>query len=278
MLKSQGLTEKLYPWEESIRVPLLVRYPRALGRVGHRSQAPVNSPDLMPTLLSLAGIPVPPGVQGTDYSASPPSPAEAQPPDTAFLSLPVPITTARAYGIAEYRGVRSRDHTYVRSIHGPWLLYNNQRDPYQMHNLCGHEEARAIQETLDAELNVWLETLNDEFLPADQYLQRDHLTNYLEPYSSVGHTRSPWNDWESTMSSRACSIDAPLGSVLANPAAKAVVQRELPDLPNDPNPGQMRQGWISLRLLQRAGFGISEAKLDSIEAQLAEIDASAGRP
>ena len=61
----------------------------------------------------------------------------------ALISLPVPITEARRYGFAEYRGLRTERYTYVRSIHGPWLLYDNQADPYQMHNVrqCGLEEA-----------------------------------------------------------------------------------------------------------------------------------------
>ena len=34
MMQSQGLTTKLHPWDESIRVPFLLRYPRKLGRKG----------------------------------------------------------------------------------------------------------------------------------------------------------------------------------------------------------------------------------------------------
>ena len=36
MMLSQGLTTKLYPWDESIRVPLLIRYPRKFGRKSRR--------------------------------------------------------------------------------------------------------------------------------------------------------------------------------------------------------------------------------------------------
>ena len=47
------------------------------------------------------------------------------------------FTEARKYGFAEYRGLRTTQHTYVRSIHGPWLLYDNAADPFQMRNLIG---------------------------------------------------------------------------------------------------------------------------------------------
>ncbi len=55
MMLSQGLTTKLYPWDESVRIPFLVRYPRKLGRKGRRIRAPLNMPDIMPTLLVARG-------------------------------------------------------------------------------------------------------------------------------------------------------------------------------------------------------------------------------
>ena len=271
MMGSQGLTEKLYPWEESIRVPLLIRYPRRFGRIGLRSQEPVNSPDIMPTLLGLSGIAVPRGVQGRDYSASPPASRRDGPTNTAFLNLPVSITTSRANGFAEYRGVRSRYYTYVRSIDGPWLLYDNQNDPYQKRNLCGDRGFAKIQRELESDLNRWLRLLGDQFHAGESYLKRDKLSHYLEPYSAVGRVQSPWGDWKSTMQRPVLSVDSPLGDLRRNPTAKSILLKELPELPENPNPGQMRQGWISLRLLHRAGLGVSEAKLNSIEAQLARI-------
>ncbi|MDQ1473697.1 MAG: hypothetical protein QOJ99_5177 [Bryobacterales bacterium] len=68
MMWSQGITTKLHPWDESIRVPFLLRYPRGLGRRGRGVATPINQPDIMPTLLRLAGLQVPAGVQGIDYS------------------------------------------------------------------------------------------------------------------------------------------------------------------------------------------------------------------
>jgi arylsulfatase A-like enzyme len=198
MLYSQDLTTKLYPWEESVRVPFLLRYPRRLGRRGRRVPFLSNVPDIMPLLLGLCGITIPPGVQGTDFSKALLGGA-ADTGTSAFLGLPVPITEARRYGFAEYRGVRTHRHTYVRSIHGPWLLYDNVRDPYQKRNLCGRPEARGAQALLDGQLDGWLARLHDEFLPAAAYLKRDGLEHYRELNTPVGYSRSPWGDWESTL-------------------------------------------------------------------------------
>lgn len=192
MMLSQGLTTKLYPWDESVRVPLLIRYPRGLGRKGRRLDTPFNMPDLMPTLLSLAGLAVPESVEGTNRlhldSAA----------DASLILLPAPITEARRYGFAAYRGLRTRQHTYVRSIHGPWLLYDNGKDPFQMRNRINAPESRDLVREFDRKLDAMLRERHDEFLPAAVYLQRAGLTHYKEPNVPVGHCISPWGDWEST--------------------------------------------------------------------------------
>ena len=198
MMLSQGLTTKLYPWEESIRVPFLVRYPRQLGGKGRRVKAPINAPDILPTLLGLCGLPLPGTVEGSDFSGymtggGPP------PRDAAFLNLPVPITEARRNGFAAYRGLRTERYTYVRSIRGPWLLYDNQRDPYQMHNLCGRGEARGLQIRLDRSLDAELKLRKDEFLPAEEYVRRAGLAHYGEVNVKIGRHPSPWGDWDSTL-------------------------------------------------------------------------------
>ena len=86
-------------------------------------------------------------------------------PVSALLSLPVPITEARRYGFAEYRGLRSERYTYVRSIQGPWLLYDNANDPFQKHNLCSHPSHREIQAQYDRVLDRRLRAIDDQFLP-----------------------------------------------------------------------------------------------------------------
>jgi arylsulfatase A-like enzyme len=199
MMLSQGLTTKLYPWDESIRIPFLVRYPRKLGKAGRKIPTPLNMPDMMPTLLRLADLPIPKTVQGFDYSKLAMGAAPDREAKPALLTLAVPITEARRYGIAEYRGLRTERYTYVRSIGGPWLLYNNQTDPYQMRNLCGKREHKDLQTKLDHILDLRLRDVNDSFLPAAEYVRQANLGHYREVNVTVGQTRSPWGDWESTL-------------------------------------------------------------------------------
>jgi arylsulfatase A-like enzyme len=201
MLYSQGLEGKLYPWDESLRIPFLVRYPRTLGKTGKQLTTPMNSPDMMPTVLGLAGIPIPAGVQGIDFSNSLTSGRTDGHPKSAFINNPASTFQLLSHGFDAYRGVRTERYTYVRSIDGPWLLYDNVRDPYQKHSLIGKPEAQSVLPDLEQELRMWLKRLDDEFLPGQRYLEQAKLTNYFETKTPIGHYDSPWGDWKATLRS-----------------------------------------------------------------------------
>jgi len=72
----------------------------------------------------------------------------------------------------EWRGVRTKRHTYVRRLDGPWLLYDNKADPDQLHNLVDDPAHAALRAKLDAELNRWLERTNDPFKPRQYYVEK----------------------------------------------------------------------------------------------------------
>ena len=196
MLQSQGLHHKQQPWDESLRVPFLVRYPRLLGRRRRRSSTPIDAPDIMPTLLGLAGLPVPESVQGRNFAPLIAGREKDQPDAAALLNLPVSFSVVRRQGFAEYRGLRTPRYTYVRSIHGPWLLYDNHSDPYQMRNLVAAQPA--LRSRMDRQLDALLKKAGDDFLPGASYAERARASHYREVNAPVGHVESPWHDWRST--------------------------------------------------------------------------------
>ncbi|MCL4691787.1 MAG: sulfatase [Candidatus Hydrogenedentes bacterium] len=172
MLGSQGEIRKQRPWDESLRVPFLIEYPRVLGTDARSDELIINSPDIMPTLLGLSGIAVPRTVQGTDYSPVLRGESNYR-PEGALMSCLNPFGEwTREKGGREYRGVRTMRYTYVRSLDGPWLLYDNETDPYQMENLCNTPGAASVQARLDGLLNQILDDVGDEFLPGAEYVRR----------------------------------------------------------------------------------------------------------
>ncbi len=172
MLGSQGQQKKQRPWAESVRVPFLLRYPKRFGRHGRECDAFINSLDIMPTLLRLRGAPIPETVEGHDFSAALWGGADPS-GGAALLACFQPFGEfIRAEGGREYRGVRTKTHTYVRSLDGPWLLYDDKADPYQMHNLIDLPEYAEVQAKLEAQLQRKLHEQNDEFLSGDFYIKK----------------------------------------------------------------------------------------------------------
>jgi arylsulfatase A-like enzyme len=173
MMGSQGLpsTTKHVAWDESIRVPFLLRYPNKLGTRGRRIPRVLGTPDIMPTLLSLAGLKTPAGAQGTDCSRV--AAGSAAPKDSAaLLQFPAAYGALRRAGWSEYRGLRTQQYTFVRTLEGPELLFDNQADPYQMHNLVHRGESQKLLARLDRALNVKLKAVHDDFLPGQEYIRR----------------------------------------------------------------------------------------------------------
>jgi len=170
MLYSHGGQKKQQPWDESIRVPFLLRYPTALGKDGRAIDMPINTPDIMPTLLGLCDIAIPDTVEGTDFSDI--LIGKANPMDqAALISCPSPFGQwQRKRGGREYRGVRTARYTYVRDLNDPWLLYDNIKDPYQLVNLCNRPEHAALQQQLDNTLTRKLKETRDEFRSGPDYI------------------------------------------------------------------------------------------------------------
>jgi arylsulfatase A-like enzyme len=172
LLGSHGAYHKQQPFDESVRVPMLFHWPAGLGKEGKQLPAPIASPDLMPTILSLAGVPVPPSVQGLSFAEH--MKGGKDPTDGAAMILcPAPFGQwNKLLGGREYRGVRTARYTYARDLNGPWILFDNEKDPYQMENLAGKPEASAVQAELNALLLKKLKEAGDEFKPAADYITK----------------------------------------------------------------------------------------------------------
>ena len=179
MIFSHGLTRKLFPFEESVRVPLVIRDPASKNRAGQRCNAPIDAPDLMPTLLALANLKLEDHVQGQDWSTIIRGKKPEKSSDAGLLSAPVQAGPLQLYGVQAYRGVRTSCHTYVRNESGAWLLFNNINDPFQMNNLIQNKAAKGIKEELEQILRTKLKNLNDNFEDSDQIIEKYQLQQHV---------------------------------------------------------------------------------------------------
>lgn len=155
MLGSFNLWAKQKPWEESINVPFVIRWPRGIP-AGRRLKPLFATVDIAPTLLGLAGFPAPRSMEGTDLSGILKG-KDAPGPESAFL-----MARGGSAGVPQWRGVRTHRYTYARKSNGEgWLLYDNLKDPYQMRNLVGEPAAASLRKELNAKIEAWLKRLGN---------------------------------------------------------------------------------------------------------------------
>lgn len=172
MLYSQGLIRKQKPYDESIRVPFLLKYPDSFGKKGKKADTLLNVVDIMPTLLSMSELPIPSTVEGANLY---PILRGWKNDDIegALIECVTPFGEwERRSGGREYRGVRTKRYTYVMDLNGPWLLFDNKNDPYQMKNLVNDSSHTDILESLNKLLNKLLKKNGDEFLPGEKYISK----------------------------------------------------------------------------------------------------------
>jgi arylsulfatase A-like enzyme len=181
MAGSHGRMYKQVPFEESSRVPFYIRYPGFTPR-GKSSKTLFGSIDIYPTLCGLAGIPIPSQIKGRDLSAVMCG-RSAPETEVVFLMNQGPLNRAEAsegagqepassdagegngggYSPPDFRGLRSKTHTYAVARDGKWLLYNNIDDPYQQRNLIEDPLQKPITDHFDVLISAWLKESGDPF-------------------------------------------------------------------------------------------------------------------
>jgi arylsulfatase A-like enzyme len=147
MLGSHGYRgNKRWPHDASLRVPFLARYPGHI-KPGATLERPIGTPDLFPTLVELAGIAPPSGLDGSSAATALLTGDESDRDEYAYCTMPYAYVPWPGW-----RALRSARHIYARTQGGPWLLYDLERDPWEMHNLVGDVAASDLIAKLDARL------------------------------------------------------------------------------------------------------------------------------
>lgn len=160
MLGSHRMASKQNPLEESIRIPLIIEYPKRVPK-DRRSDALFAPVDVMPTLLSLAGLDGP-EVDGKDLAEAARGGRSDQQDAVLIMKLLPGGNPYTMNAITPWRGVRTKRHTYVNLLgRGPWLLFDNQEDPYQLNNLINQPEHAELQAKLEKRMRELMEEAGD---------------------------------------------------------------------------------------------------------------------
>lgn len=99
---------------------------------GRTIATPITTPDIFPTLFGMLGLSIPDTYEGDDLSEVVTKSREIA--DQGVLDMQLTPWVGGEYG-KEYRAMKIAQYTYVRSLDGPWLLFDDLADPFQLKNL-----------------------------------------------------------------------------------------------------------------------------------------------
>jgi N-acetylglucosamine-6-sulfatase len=161
MMGSHGRMQKVVWYEESFRVPFIVRWPEKMNP--GNNDLHLSVPDLMPTLLSLMRVKnkLPKDVEGTDFSKTFLGEKQKTPDFTLYFSP----SFDKALGGT--RGLRNDRYTFViqRNNQGEvveYLLFDNENDPYQLNNIATNNQL--LVEKFEKQIFEKLAEINDPWI------------------------------------------------------------------------------------------------------------------
>jgi arylsulfatase A-like enzyme len=163
-LGSHGQLNKNSPYEEALKVPLLVRLPGAAARAAEVNTL-VSGIDLMPTLTSLCGLVPPAACIGQDLSSILVSGTN---PNVDSIYVEGGMTKRRGKGrragSVEWRGVLTERYKLVVDLRDRVVyLGDRSNDPFEMQNLAERPEAEGLTRGLRADLDRWPQRTGDSF-------------------------------------------------------------------------------------------------------------------
>jgi len=150
--------DKRLMYEESIRVPLLVKYPKMV-KPGTINEEMVLNVDFAPTILALAGAPIPETMDGENFKPLLRGKETLWREDFLYEYYEYPAV----HMVRKNRGVRTKRWKYIHYFEKPqeFELFDLQNDPHEMHNLINDPAYKDILEQLKARMIVLRKELKD---------------------------------------------------------------------------------------------------------------------
>ena len=150
-LGEHGWFDKRWIFEESLRTPLLVKWPATIGKKRTNADI-VSNLDFAPTLLEAAGIPVPTEMQGASLLPI----FKGQTPKSwrksfyyHYYEHPATHTVARHYGVVtdRYKLVRFYEPEFDY-----WELFDSKTDPLELKSVYDKPDYAGVKKELELEL------------------------------------------------------------------------------------------------------------------------------
>ena len=148
-LGEHGWFDKRWMYRESLRTPLVLRWPGVV-EPGSASRDLVSNLDYAATFLEIAGVRTPPRMQGRSLV---PILKGGTPRDWRRSFYYHYYESQLAHGVPAHEGVRTERHKLIRFYEsGEWELFDLEQDPQELQSLYGQEGTERISAELQAEL------------------------------------------------------------------------------------------------------------------------------
>ena len=160
-LGEHGWFDKRFMYEESMRTPMIVRYP-PMAKAGSADSHLVQNIDLAPTFLQLAGANIPDDMQGA--SLLPLLKSDKKDVDWRSGVYYHYYEFPGEHHVYRHFGIRTNRYKLI-PFYGEknfWELYDLQKDPTEMKNLCGDKKYDALIVDLKTQLQKLVEQYEDE--------------------------------------------------------------------------------------------------------------------
>jgi arylsulfatase A-like enzyme len=166
-LGDHGMYDKRFMYEESLRMPFLVRWPAGI-RPGSRSDAMGLNVDFAPTFLAAAGLPVPNEMQGRSLL---PVLRGRTPADWRTSMYYRYYHDPGDHNTRAHYGVRTRTHKLIYFWKkDQWELFDLVNDPSEMNNIYGQPGHEQLTATLKSELARLKASVQDDDRLANEQL------------------------------------------------------------------------------------------------------------
>jgi len=159
-LGEHGWFDKRWMYEESLRTPLMVRWP-GVTKPGSTRDEFVSNLDFAETFLDIAGVEVPKDMQGRSFKMmleGKPAPEDWR--DSFYYHY---YEFPGAHSVARHYGVRTDRYKLIHYYRrGEWELFDLKKDPHELNSVYGDEEYADVQQELKAELDRLREKYGDD--------------------------------------------------------------------------------------------------------------------
>jgi len=168
-LGEHGWFDKRFMYEESLRTPLLIRYPAEIP-AGTTTDALVQNLDFAPTLLDYAGVKIPEDMQGESFRKLV-SQKDKKWRDAVYYTY---YEYPSIHMVKRHYGIRTDRYKLIHFYYDidEWELYDLQEDPQELHNVYDDDAYATVRENMHKKLAELREKYKDSDENDQKFMDR----------------------------------------------------------------------------------------------------------